>query len=193
MKIVFRWLFQFSMPAIWPPPKLAFLGVVHGRERDLCFHFCFHAPPLPRLLLVHFWKGPPGGQALLQFWKHLQNLNSFSAAVKKRQGSHAVSHSYWPVNGTLTCRSEIKFFFCVTLCRTWRQLAGIWEAIGARSSRRPWIRAPVHVARAVPSAYHVLSMECKPKQLSLHRSQCVWFLCVQRNYIKINVVKAHQS
>lgn len=94
------------------PPKIAFLGVVHGRERDLCFHFCFHAPPLPRLLLVHFWKGPSGGQALLQFWKHLQNLNSFSAAVKKRQGRHAVSHSYWPVNGTLTCRYEINFFLC---------------------------------------------------------------------------------
>jgi hypothetical protein len=66
-------------------------------------------PALARPWLpMQFWKGP-GGQPLLQFWKHPSNLNSFPAADKERKnrGRLAANHSDWPVNVTPDVPFEI--------------------------------------------------------------------------------------
>jgi hypothetical protein len=143
---------------------------------------------------VHFWKGPPGGQALLQFWKHLQNLNSFSAAVKKRQGCHAVSHSYWPVNGTLTGRYEIKFFLCYAVsyvastCRDMRSDRSAQQSSLEHRSMWPE-RCPVHITccpwNASPKQF-VLCTIASVLNFVGEGENCIKTWYITSNYIELN-------
>lgn len=118
-----------------PPPKRAFLAVVHGRTGTGSTFFVFLSTPT--VCPVSSSSSPPPPRAFLERSPRRTSPASvleaspkpdfFSGGRKKRdttQGSHAASHSYWPVNATLTFPARKLKNFAVR-CRTWRQVAGM--------------------------------------------------------------------
>jgi hypothetical protein len=88
-----RFLQDLLRPLLTRPPfsplqsELLFFSEEYTDENGIDVFIFLSTHPLPRLLLSSCISGkvpPAGGQALLQFWKHLQNLISFSASGKKR-------------------------------------------------------------------------------------------------------------
>ena len=174
----FSLVLTFNPSAIFFSPSLqSELSYAHGNRVEVESTRVFPVPGAGSSSCIPE-KVSPDGQALLQFWKHLPALNFFFLGCRKKEGIGEAEAEAMPLAIPIgrsmlrrrATRRKLKFgragfTLSYVSSSTCRDRMGRWFYRRYSTGRASLDQSTVHVARAVPSACHVLPLGCKPKQI----------------------------